>query len=257
MTVRKFVLAAVLSLAAVQPVNAGPREEQLALSTFLNVMGVIIIQSARASDPAYIQYRGYGPSMSYYPEPQQNSYENWLRRNTVPYRNGRPPFPDEDDDMAFAPSQVPPAPPPVIYQRSTPTRQTAFGPIAMEWSSCLDQSLKEETANNPDAVLARCNQYTPLGIAALVRDGFTRTQANERIAGLVAKARRFALESLTRAYHGLRPAALSVITRLCSASHSAWLENSYCESGPKPKTVRTALISVSRVKVAFLIPFSG
>ena len=198
MRVREFVLAAAL-FCAVQPANAGPREDQLIASAIVNMMGVIV-QSALVPDPGYSYgpprgyrpygYRPYGPPMRYYPEPQQNTYENWRRRNMVPYQYSRPPFP-EDDDVDVAP-----LPPPVIKQApipQAPSRLTAFGPIATQWSSCLDQSLKEDTTNNPDAVLARCSQYTPLGVAALERDGYTRARANDYIASLVAKARQIAV----------------------------------------------------------------
>ena len=200
---RKFVLAAVLSF-AVQPVHAGPRDEQIALS-FMNMMGMII-QSARAPD--LVQYRPYGPSyyggppMRYYPEPQQNSYENWQRRNMIP-QYGQP-FPGQgyDDDDGYLPppsvqrAPVPEAPAPSVAPSTGP--QTAFGPIAVEWSACLERSVKEDTTNNPDAVLARCAQYTPVGIAALQRDGYTRPQANDYVANLITKARKIAVADLER-----------------------------------------------------------
>jgi hypothetical protein len=171
----------------------------MVLSVFMDVMGAIAQQNAYAP----VQYRPYGgpsyyggPPMRYYPAPQQNTYDNWRRRNMIPQYGAPSPYLDDEYE-----SDVVAVPPPVV-QQAPPAPPVSpkglLGSMAVDWSNCLDRSLLEDTTNNPDAVLARCAQYTPSGVAALERQGYTRAQANDYIAGLVMKARQVAVERLEK-----------------------------------------------------------
>lgn len=236
---RKLILATVVLLVgAVQPASAGPREDQMALSMFFGVIGAIqgAVQPPGVVyvEPEYVEYR-YGryyddPPMRYYPEPQQNTYGNWLRQNTLPNdrylypqqfeRRPMPvPLPDyEEDDLAVAPPPpvapypvpVPAYPPPVqraqpapLPGSAAPQRGEWWAALSKEWSGCLFQAINADRTGNVDGIMGSCSgQFMPRVLASLERDGFTRPQASDWLVRQMGKARQGVVVELQKRQQG-------------------------------------------------------